>query len=360
VTVFDHLPAPARKFLMAGRGGLNLTHSEPLPALLDRYGAARGRLAPAIEAFAPQTLIAWCEGLGEPTFIGTSGRVFPRKLKASPLLRAWLRRLEGLGVRLAPRHRLTGLDRDGTLHFGATRVQADAVVLALGGASWPQLGSDGGWAAWLDAPITPFAPANCGVRIGWSAHLLARAAGQPLKRIAVSAGNTHVRGEAVITRAGLGGGAIYALAPALRAGAPLLLDLRPDLSAEEVVSRVADPAGLSLANLLRRRLSLAPAAIALVQEARHRGWISNPVALKAIPLPVDGPMGLDRAISSAGGIAWEAVGEDLALAGYRGVFVAGEMLDWEAPTGGYLLQACFSTGVAAAKGALSRAAAAGS
>lgn len=345
---------------MAGRGGLNLTHSEPLPALLARYGAARDRLAPAIEAFPPGTLIAWCEGQGEPTFTGSSGRVFPRSMKASPLLRAWLRRLEGLGVRMHPRHRLTAIDRDGTLHFAGTTVRADAVVLAMGGASWPRLGSDGGWATLLDAPITPFAPANCGMRIGWSEHFLARAAGQPLKRIAVSAGDTRIRGEAVITRAGLEGGAIYALAPALRDGAPLLLDLRPDLDAGEVARRLADPAGLSLANLLRRRLALAPAAIALVQEARHRGWITAPAGLKAMPLPVDGPMGLDRAISSAGGIAWDAVGEDFSLAGYRGVFVAGEMLDWEAPTGGYLLQACFSTGVAAARGALSRAAAAGS
>ncbi|TCZ62977.1 BaiN/RdsA family NAD(P)/FAD-dependent oxidoreductase [Roseicella aquatilis] len=365
VTVLDRMPSPARKLLIAGRGGLNLTHSEPLPDFLGRYGAARSRLAPSIEAFPPAALIAWAEGLGQETFVGTSGRVFPRAMKASPLLRAWLARLAGLGVALRPRHRWLGWEA-GALVFeapegpgGATiRLRPAATVLALGGASWPRLGSDGAWTGLLEG-VAPLRPANCGFRIAWSEHLRTRFAGTPLKRIALSFGGATVRGEAVLTAAGIEGGAVYALSAALREAiaasgpATLHLDLRPDVEAAALAARLDGPrGGLSLANHLRRA-GLPPVAIGLVQEALHAG-ATAPLSrlVKALPLRLEAPMGLDRAISSAGGLRWEEVDEHLMLRRRPGVFACGEMLDWEAPTGGYLLQACFATGVAAGRAAL--------
>lgn len=365
VTVLDRMPSPARKLLMAGRGGLNLTHTEPFETFLSRYGAARERLEPAIRAFPPEAVRAWCEGLGEPTFAGTSGRVFPRAMKAAPLLRAWLARLGARGVTLLSRHAWTGWDEEGALTFdrpGAEplRLRPDAALLALGGASWPRLGSDGGWAPVLAArgvAVTPFAPANCGILIDWSAHLRDRFAGEPLKRIALSFGGRSLRGEALITVRGLEGGAVYALSAAIRdavtAGgeAMVTLDLRPDLSAEEVARRVAAPRrGHSLSNHLRRQLSLSPAAIALLRE----GAGPPEGAIKALPLRVTGVAGLDRAISSAGGLRWDELDENFALRRISGLFAAGEMLDWEAPTGGHLLTACFATGRAAARGMLGR------
>jgi uncharacterized flavoprotein (TIGR03862 family) len=366
VTVFDHMPSPARKFLIAGRGGLNLTHSEALEPFLDRYGAARPRLEQAIRAFPPEALVAWCEALGQPTFVGSSGRVFPRAMKASPLLRAWLRRLAGLGVVLAPRHRLVGVSPQGTLRFatpgGEAALTPDATVLALGGASWPRLGSDGSWPALLPGvPVAPLLPANMGFRVAWSEHFSSRFAGQPLKRIAARFGPATVPGEAMLTEAGIEGGAVYALSAPLRdaiaaeGAATLHLDLAPGRS----LGLDGPARGKSTSNRLRRA-GLSPAAIGLVQEALHGGAApALETLVHALPVRLEAPMPIDRAISSAGGVAWESVGEDFALRGYQGVFVAGEMLDWEAPTGGYLLQACFATGVAAAKGALSRVAAAG-
>lgn len=356
VTVFDQMPSVARKFLMAGRGGLNLTHSEPLELFLTRYGAAAEPLRPAIEAFPPSALIAWAEGLGQECFVGSSGRVFPRAMKASPLLRAWLARLEGLGVTLRRRHRWLGWDDAGALRFaapeGEVSITPRATILALGGASWPRLGSDGAWAGLLPR-VTPFRPANMGFRVDWSAHLRARFAGQPLKRVALSFGAETRRGEAMLTRDGLEGGLLYAFSAALREAiardgfADITLDLRPDLP------RVTLGGSQSLANQLRKQAGLSPVAVALVQEVLRAG-ATAPVAelVKALPLRLTGIQGLERAISSAGGLPFDA---GLAVPGHPRLFACGEMLDWEAPTGGYLLQACFSTGVAAARAALSAA-----
>ncbi|GGI98863.1 NAD(FAD)-utilizing dehydrogenase [Neoroseomonas lacus] len=365
VTVFDHMPSPARKLLIAGRGGLNLTHSEPLERFLDRYGTARGRLAAAIRAFPPEALVAWCEGLGQPTFTGSSGRVFPKAMKSSPLLRAWLARLAGRGVTLRTRHRWLGFAADGALRFatpeGEHLERPRATVLALGGASWPRLGSDGGWVSLLaDCAIAPLRPSNMGFAVAWSGALRARFAGTPLKRIALSFDGTTVRGEAVVTERGIEGGAVYALSAALRDAiaamgeATLLVDLRPDVAREELARRLGGrPGAVTLSNHLRRAGGLAPVAIALVQEALHAGAARDDLAalVKAVPVRLTAPFAIERAISSAGGLAWSEVDESFMLTRHPGVFACGEMLDWEAPTGGYLLQACFATGRAAGRAA---------
>lgn len=351
VTVFDRMPSIGRKFLMAGRGGLNITHSEPLDRFLSRYGPSRDRLAPLIAAFTPAELRDWCAGLGETTIVGSSGRVFPTSFKASPLLRAWAARLTDRGVRFALRQRWTGWDDEGRLTFeGAESVPANTTVLALGGASWPRLGSDGAWTAALrDVPITPLAPSNCGVRIAWSAPM-ARHAGAPLKGVRFSIGEATSRGEAVVTMRGLEGGGVYALGGALRAAlaagpATLTIDLKPDLPADRVAARLARRGSRSWSSALRN-LGLTEAAASLAREPGP--WPADAAGLaarvKAVALPVAGLDGLDRAISTAGGVAWEAVDENLMLRARPGVFLAGEMLDWDAPTGGYLLQACFATG----------------
>ena len=347
------MPSLGRKFLLAGRGGLNLTHSEPLDRFLDRYGPAQDALAAAIHAFPPDALRAWCEGLGQGVFVGSSGRVFPRAFKASPLLRAWLQRLRHLGVMVRLRHRWLGWGEDGRLRFataeGETSVRPSAALLALGGASWPRLGSDGSWVAILEARgvrVTRLHPANCGVLHPWSAPFRERFQGQPLKRIAVSFGDATVRGEAMVTEDGLEGGAIYALSRPIRealereGSATLCLDLRPDLD-EAALRRRMGGAGLSRANAWRRA-GLAPAASALLREVGGEP--------KRALLAVTGLRPIERAISTAGGIALDAVDGRFMLGALPGVFAAGEMLDWEAPTGGYLLQACFSTGRAAAEG----------
>ncbi|HEY0185673.1 MAG TPA: TIGR03862 family flavoprotein [Rhodopila sp.] len=379
VTVYDQMPSVGRKLLMAGRGGLNLTHTEPLPVLLSRYGAARSWLEPIIARFPPAALIAWCNDLGQPTFIGSSARVFPIAMKASPLLRAWLRRLHELGVVVRTRHRWMGWDADGSLRFeilgepspGSGEampsggrmllVHPSVMVLAAGGASWPRLGSDAGWARHLPNRVAAFQPANCGFRVDWSPHFSARFAGRPLKRIAVRFGTDTVRGEAMITRAGIEGGVIYALSARAREAirlegtATLSLDLRPDLPRATLEERLGGPrGGQSLANTLRKRAGLAPEAIGLVQEALHRGATSAGLArlIKALPVRLTAPAAIERAISTAGGVRLDELDAGLMLRDRPGVFAAGEMLDWEAPTGGYLLQACFSTGVAAANGAL--------
>ncbi len=363
VTIYDRMPTLGRKMLMAGRGGLNLTHSESLPMLVGRYGAAADCLRPAIERFPPEALIAWCRGLGEETFVGSSGRVFPRRLKASPLLRAWLARLDAAGVVARLRHRFKGWISEGVLAFetpaGTVAVRPAATVLACGGASWPRLGSDGAWAAALgDVAIHPLRPSNCGFTVAWSERFRARFAGQPLKRISIAFEGVVVRGEATITEAGIEGGAIYALSAALRGACPatIRIDLRPDLAADELARRLDGPRGSqSLSNFLRKAAGLPPVAIGLVQEALHAPGADTAdlaALIKALPLRLDAPFGLDRAISTAGGIAWEELDERLMLKRRPGVFAAGEMLDWEAPTGGYLLQACFSTGAAAGRGAV--------
>jgi uncharacterized flavoprotein (TIGR03862 family) len=373
VTVYDRMPSPARKFLLAGRGGLNLTHSEPLDAFMQRYGDAGARLRPLIEAFPPDALRAWSEALGEETFVGTSGRVFPKAMKASPLLRAWLRRLGSAGVTMKLRHEWTGWDEDGRLSFqtpdGTALINADATVLALGGASWPRLGSDGGWAAILASggiAVSPLRPANCGFLVDWTEHFRDRFAGEPMKRIGLAFGDERVRGEAVITAAGLEGGAVYALSASLREAiaangeATVMIDLRPDLALDELEQKLTRPRGKqSLSTFLRKSAHLYPAAIGLLQESAVGAAPLNtlsPAALavriKAVPVKLTGTAPIDRAISTAGGIAWDEIGDGMMLRRRPGVFVAGEMLDWEAPTGGYLLQASFATGAAAARGVL--------
>ncbi len=357
VTVLEHMPSPGRKFLMAGRGGLNLTHAEPLAPLLSRYGEA-GSVAAAVRAFPPEALRDWADGLGAETFVGPSRRVFPRALKASPLLRAWLARLDGLGVRILTRVRWTGWEAGRLTLDGADAIEADATILACGGASWPRLGSDGAWAG-LVGPVTPFAPSNCGFRAGWSADFAARFAGAPLKAAAFSHGAASARGEAVVTAGGLEGGAIYALSAHLRdaiardGSATLTLDLRPDTSEAALAARLAAMRpGLSAANRLRR-LGLSPVAAALAREAGPLPGEPAAAAarLKATALRLDAPDGLDRAISTAGGLRLDALDGRFMLRDRPGVFAAGEMLDWEAPTGGYLLTACIATGRAAAEGA---------
>jgi uncharacterized flavoprotein (TIGR03862 family) len=368
VTVHDRMPSVARKFLMAGRGGLNLTHSEPLDAFLPRYGAAQDVVEPWLERFSPADFTAWAEALGQPTFIGTSGRVFPRALKASPLLRAWLARLGELGVTIRTRSTWNGW-RDGALAFdtpeGERLERPDAVLLALGGASWPRLGSDAAWTPWLEAagvPVVPFRPANVGVTIAWSPVLRDRFAGAPLKGIALSHGDITVRGEAVIAGYGLEGGAVYALSAAIRdavgrdGSTTLRLDLKPDVPLDRLAARLAaQPAKASLSNRIRKSAGLDPAAVGLLREVGPLPGTPEAVAtrIKALPLTVTGMQGLERAISSAGGVSLDAVNDRLMLKALPGVFAAGEMLDWEAPTGGYLLQAGFASGVVAADGILS-------
>jgi uncharacterized flavoprotein (TIGR03862 family) len=370
-TIFERMPSVGRKFLLAGRGGLNLTHSEALPDLLARYGARAAHLCDAIEAFPPSAVRAWCEGLGQDTFVGTSGRIFPKTFKASPLLRAWLRRLDGAGVGFKLRHRWAGWDEQGGLLFetpgGRVGVQADATVLALGGASWPRLGSDGGWVASLrDAgvAIAPLRPANCGFVAQWSDRFGERYQGQPLKRITLSFGARSARGEAIVTRQGLEGGGIYTLSAPLREAiaasgeAVLRIALRPDLSAAQLRDRLEAPRHKqSLSTFLRKSVNLAPVAIGLLHEAAPGRLASMSAAelaalIAAVPVRLVATAPLERAISTAGGISFDALDGAFMLRRRPGVFVAGEMLDWEAPTGGYLLQAAFATGVAAARGAL--------
>lgn len=370
VTIFERMPSLARKLLMAGRGGLNLTYSEDFGRFLSRYGAAEPHLRRALDAFPPERLRAWSAELGQPTFVGTSGRVFPKAMKASPLLRAWLRRLDAMGVKVALRHRWTGWDDGGALVFetphGIARATPDVTVLALGGASWPRLGSDGGWVDALareGIAVSRLRPSNCGFHVAWSDRMREGFAGQPLKTIALKFDGHRVRGEAVITRDGLEGGAIYTLSPVLReaidqAGEAMLsVDLLPDMDVDETALRLNAPRGKqSLSNVLRKTLSLSPAAIALAQEVT-KGKLGTlaidamAVLLKGVPVTLTGVAPIDRAISSAGGVAFAEIDESFMLKKKPGVFVAGEMLDWEAPTGGYLLQACFATGAAAGAGA---------
>jgi uncharacterized flavoprotein (TIGR03862 family) len=374
VTVYDAMPSAGRKLLMAGRGGLNLTHSEPLPEFLKRYGAATAHLAPAIGSFAPRRLREWSEALGQPTFVGSSGRVFPEAMKASPLLRGWLRRLGVTGVQFALRHCWTGWDEDGQLSFqtpgGPRPIDARSTVLALGGASWPRLGSDGAWAATLaakDVSISPLRPANSGFAVAWSEIFRGRFEGQPLKGVALSFGPQTVRGEAVITRTGIEGGAIYALSAGLREAieksgqATLSVALRPDIENSDLIARLAAPRGKqSVSNWLRKAAHLSPVGIGLLQEAAVASGMSlsslPPARLaeliNAVPVQLTGTAPIARAISTAGGIAFDELDADFMIRRLPGVFAAGEMLDWEAPTGGYLLQAAFATGAAAGRGAL--------
>ncbi|PZQ52659.1 MAG: aminoacetone oxidase family FAD-binding enzyme [Rhodovulum sulfidophilum] len=363
VLLAEAKPSLGRKLLMAGKSGLNLTKEEPAADFRAAYGAGGAWLAPILAEFGPAAAMDFARGLGQPVFTGSSGRVFPEAMKASPLLRAWLGRLDGLGVVTRTRWRWSGWEA-GAARFetpeGPRAVRAGVTVLALGGASWARLGSDGAWAPRLAAAgvaLAPFAPSNAGWRVDWSPEM-ARHFGAAVKPVRLTAGAAAARGEIVVTAAGLEGGGIYALGPALRAGAPLLLDLAPDLPEATARARLARPRnGASLANHLRKTLRFPPVKVALLREwAPER--LADPEALaqavKALPARLAGPGPLDTAISTAGGIAADAVDGDLMLRALPGVFAAGEMLDWDAPTGGYLLTACLATGRHAGRAAARR------
>lgn len=380
VDVYDAMPSVGRKFLMAGKGGMNLTHAEPAERFLGRYGTRAAHLAPLIERFDAAALRAWVHGLGVDTFVGSSGRVFPTDMKAAPMLRAWLHRLREAGVRLHMRHRWIGWDEGGTpgtvpaLRFatpdGERRIAADAVVLALGGGSWARLGSDGAWVPLLAARgvgIAPLRPANCGFDVDWSEHFRARFAGQPVKTVAIgltdAAGVPHYRqGEFVVTDSGIEGSLVYALSAPMRdlldtaAGATILLDLAPDMDAARVAAEVGRPrAARSLSSHLQSRLGIAGVKAGLLRECLSKDAMQDAAqlaaAIKALPLRLLRPRPIDEVISSAGGVTFDSVNGQLMLSAMPGVFCAGEMLDWEAPTGGYLLTACFASGLAAGRGA---------
>jgi uncharacterized flavoprotein (TIGR03862 family) len=347
VLVAEAKPSPARKFLMAGKSGLNLTRDEAFAQFLTAYGAAGPLLRPALAAFGPDAVRDWARGLGQPVFTGSSRRVFPTAMKASPLLRAWLARLDDLGVRLHTRWRWTGWP--GGFAFdtpdGARLLRPRVAVLACGGASWARLGSDGAWAGLMgDLPLAPFQPANVGFVVHWSAHM-ARHFGAPVKNVTLRAGGMVTRGEFVISRHGVEGGGIYALSRPLREGAALTLDLAPDLPLDAVRARLARPRGkASLANHLRKALRLGPVKQALLMEFARPLPDDLAPLIKALPVPLAGPRPMDEAISTAGGLRLDALDGGLMIRDRPGTFAAGEMLDWEAPTGGYLLTACLATG----------------
>ena len=368
VTVFDAMPSVGRKFLIAGRGGMNITHSEALADFKARYGSRAGQIAPLLDAFGPEALRAWIHELGIETFVGTSGRVFPTEMKAAPLLRAWLHRLRQQGVHFRIRHRWQGWDADGALRFatpdGEVKLVADAVVLALGGGSWAKLGSDGTWVPLLaerGVAVAPLKPANCGFDVAWTPHFIERFAGQPVKPAVASIAGQSRQGEFNITATGIEGGLIYALSAPLRDAliqdgrATLHLDLVPGRSLERLTADLARPRGRdSLANHLRRRAGIEGVKAGLLRElcpaALAAPTAELAAALKSLALPVTATRPLDEAISTAGGVAFEALDSALMLKELPGVFCAGEMLDWEAPTGGYLLTACFASGRAAGLG----------
>jgi len=373
VTVYEGQATVGRKFLVAGHGGFNLTNAEPLPAFASHYGPAQTHFTSYLAHFSPADLRQWAADLGIPTYVGTSGRVFPlEEYKPAQLLRAWLGRLEELGVTLKTRHRWLGFAGEKGLRLRnendqqEVTVEPDATLLAFGGASWRKTGSDGAWAPLLTGQgiaTEPFAPSNCGAEIQWSAFFKEKVGRTPLKNIALRCGNECVRGELLLTDYGVEGTPVYALTPALRAAlaqqtpAPLLLDLKPDLTDAQLRQKLAQPrGGKSLASFLAKVLHLGPPVPTLLREVAPPEATATPERLaqllRAVPLPVSGLRPLDEAISTAGGVAFSAVNEDLMLQQRPGTFVAGEMLDWEAPTGGYLLQGCFSTGAWAARGIL--------
>ena len=374
VTVLERMPSPGRKFLLAGHGGLNLTHSEDRDPFVARYGTAAERIAPVLEVFGPQDLRAWCAELGEPTFVGSSGRVFPQAFRATPLFRAWLARLAELGVRVERRRRWTGWTQDGDVRVAdqdgqESAIRAGVTVFALGGASWPRLGADGSWVdlfAGRGVEVAALRAANVGVRVAWSERFADLFAGMPLKSVALGVqggAGVPVRGDAMLTRSGLEAGPVYAIGAQIRAALDLSgrcvveVDLRPDRSVEQLAARLGRRRPKdSGSTWLRRAIGLEPVAVALLRESVDGALPADPATMaalvKAVPVEVIATMPIDRAISSAGGVRWSEVDEHLMLHRMPGTFVAGEMLDWEAPTGGYLLQASFSTGVVAARGAL--------
>jgi len=373
VHLYDAMPSVGRKFLLAGKGGLNLTHGEALPAFVQRYGARAPQVAAWLAAWPPDALRAWAAALGIATFVGTSGRVFPQDLKAAPLLRAWLHRLRERGVVFHMRHRWVGWGEGGALRFvspqGDGVVAARTTVFALGGASWPQLGSNGEWVPWLaeaGAEVAPLRPANCGFEVApaWSAHLREHFAGAPIKPVALRFEHFQRQGEFVLSDYGIEGSLVYAASAAIRDAiardghATLTLDLLPQHDAARVAREVAHPRGArSLSSHLKSRLGLAGAKLALLHELLPRDAMADAArlaaAIKALPLTLAAPRPIAEAISSAGGVRFESLDEHLMLRARPGVFCAGEMLDWEAPTGGYLLQASMASGRVAGAGALS-------
>ncbi|WP_299044874.1 TIGR03862 family flavoprotein [uncultured Tateyamaria sp.] len=359
VTVYDAKPTVARKFLMAGKSGLNLTKAEDVGTLLPHYAEAAHWLGPAIKAWDAAAISDWAQGLGQEVFTGTTGRVFPKAMKASPLLRAWLQRLDDLGVEMRTRHRWTGWDGDALSISGPSSapvpITADAVVLACGGASWARLGSDGAWADWIGVGTAPFGAANAAVAVNWSDHM-ARHMGHPIKGVAWRAGSYRSRGEAVASRRGLEGGGVYSVSRGVREGADLFLDLLPDMNVDDVATRLDRPRGkASFSNHLRKVLKLSPLKIALAQEW-GRPWPDEALRvarrLKKLRVAQHGVRPMDEAISTAGGVPAVALDDRLMLRSRPGVFCAGEMLDWEAPTGGYLLTACLATGRWAGQGVM--------
>lgn len=377
VDLFDAMPSVGRKLLLAGKGGLNITHAEPFEVFLSRYGARAPVMRPLLDAWPPLALREWVQALGIETFVGSSGRVFPAEMKAGPLLRHWLHRLRAAGVRFHMRHRWQGWTDSGALRFlaphGEVHFEADAMVLALGGGSWARLGSDGAWVPWLaqhGVQVAPLRPANCGFDVanGWSDHLRSRFAGQPLKTIALqftnAAGQTHRhKGELMLSNSGLEGSLIYAHSALLRdtiaaqGTVTIALDLAPDKPLARVASEVAHPRGArSLASHLQSRAGIKGVKTALLHEVLPAETVADPLrlaqAIKALPITLVAPRPIDEAISSAGGVLFNDIDSQLMLHALPGVFCAGEMLDWEAPTGGYLLTACFASGRAAGLGAL--------
>ncbi len=375
VDLYDAMPSVGRKFLLAGKGGMNITHSEPLEPFLLRYGARRAQIAPLLDAFGPQALREWVHGLGIDTFVGTSGRVFPTDMKAAPLLRAWLHRLREAGVQFHMRHRWHGWTEDGGLRFasptGEKTLVADAVLLALGGGSWARLGSDGAWVPLLQqrgVAVAALRAANCGFDVGWSEHFSTRFAGHPVKSVVLhhsyASGDTQRKqGDFIVTAGGVEGSAIYALSACLRdqiasdGAAVMHIDLLPGMELDRVISEIARPRGSrSMASHLQSRLGIKGVKAGLLRELVCASDYADPArlgsAIKSLPVRLIAPRPIDEAISSAGGVAFEALDEQLMICALPGVFCAGEMLDWEAPTGGYLLSACFASGRAAGLGVL--------
>ena len=362
VDVYDAMPSVGRKFLLAGRGGMNITHSEPYDAFVARYGSRAGALRPMLDGFKPDDLRAWVHGLGIETFVGTSGRVFPTEMKAAPMLRAWLHRLRESGVRFHQRHRWLGWSPDGALRFeapdGERTARHRAVLLALGGASWARLGSDGAWLPLLagrGVDVAPLAPANCGFDADWSSHFSEKYAGQPLTTVAIGGR----KGQLVVTATGVEGSLIYALSAGIRdriasdGSATIELDLLPDWPLERLQQELSHPRGSrSMSSFLQSRVHIKGVKTGLLHEVLDKEAFHDPqrvaATLKALPITLRAPRPIDEAISSAGGVRFEAL-DGAMLKALPGVFVAGEMLDWEAPTGGYLLTACFASGLAAGK-----------
>jgi len=365
VDVYDSMPSMGRKLLMAGKSGLNITHSDPFDVFVAKYGKQREYIKPMLKTFGSNELRQWVHGFGIETFVGTSGRVFPMGMKASPLLRAWLKRLDKAGVKVHLRHKWLGWNGDQSLKFstpdGEKNIKADAVVLALGGGSWSRLGSDGAWASWLEqvgAKVEALKPSNCGFDVGWSPHFREKYNGHPIKSVILSFGDFRQQGEFIVTKEGVEGGLIYTASAMIRneiyanGKAVISLDLKPDRTVEWLVDKLSRPRGSrSLASYLEKTLGIHGVKSGLLREFVSKEDFTNAERLasfiKELPLPLIAPRPLDEAISTAGGVTFESLDENLMLRSLPGVFCAGEMLDWEAPTGGYLLTACFASGYVA-------------